>query len=107
MLGVFYPAHPGIKCWRHSLDAPVRPPAAARDYTQAGFHGRSHPWTGSSSSRPLLCPARHGAGHPVWPPAKDHGQFVTHAHIMLVGFVVSFIVCLLPAGRQSGRLVSN
>ena len=23
--------------------------------------------------------------------SKDHGQFVTHAHIMLVGFVVSFI----------------
>ncbi len=23
--------------------------------------------------------------------SKDHGQFVTHAHIMLVGFVLSFI----------------
>jgi len=23
--------------------------------------------------------------------SKDHGQFVTHAHIMLLGFVVSFI----------------
>ena len=25
---------------------------------------------------------------------QDHGQFVTHAHIMLVGFVVSFIYAL-------------
>jgi hypothetical protein len=23
--------------------------------------------------------------------SKDHGQFVTHAHILLIGFVVSFI----------------
>jgi len=26
--------------------------------------------------------------------SKDHGQFVTHAHIMLLGFVVSFIYAL-------------
>ena len=26
--------------------------------------------------------------------SKDHGQLVTHAHIMLVGFVVSFIYAL-------------
>ena len=27
--------------------------------------------------------------------SKNHGQLVTHAHIMLVGFVVSFIYALL------------
>lgn len=27
--------------------------------------------------------------------SKDHGQLVTHAHIMLLGFVVSFIYALL------------
>lgn len=26
--------------------------------------------------------------------SKDHGQLVTHAHIMLVGFVVSFVYAL-------------
>lgn len=26
--------------------------------------------------------------------SKDHGQLVTHAHIMLIGFVVSFIYAL-------------
>jgi hypothetical protein len=26
--------------------------------------------------------------------SKDHGEFVTHAHIMLLGFVVSFIYAL-------------
>ncbi|MGY6040477.1 TonB-dependent receptor [Aeromonas sp. AE23HZ002T15] len=39
--------------------------------------------------------------------SKDHGQFVTHAHIMLVGFVVSFSYALchrLWLGNPSGRL---
>lgn len=39
--------------------------------------------------------------------SKDHSQFVTHAHIMLVGFVVSFIYALchrLWLGNPSGRL---
>ena len=38
---------------------------------------------------------------------KDHGQFVTHAHIMLVGFVVSFSYALchrLWLGNPNGRL---
>ena len=41
--------------------------------------------------------------------SKDHGQFVTHAHIMLVVFVVSFIYALchrLWLDNPSGRLVS-
>ena len=28
--------------------------------------------------------------------SKDHGHLVTHAHIMLIGFVVSFIYALCP-----------
>ncbi|ALP40444.1 hypothetical protein [Aeromonas schubertii] len=40
--------------------------------------------------------------------SQNHGQFVTHAHIMLVGFVVSFIYALchrLWLGNPTGRLV--
>jgi peptidoglycan/LPS O-acetylase OafA/YrhL len=39
--------------------------------------------------------------------SKNHGQFVTHAHIMLVGFVVSFIYGLchrLWLGNNAGAL---
>ncbi|ENY72742.1 hypothetical protein [Aeromonas diversa] len=39
--------------------------------------------------------------------SQNHGQFVTHAHIMLVGFVVSFIYGLchrLWLGNPTGRL---
>ncbi|MGY4109150.1 TonB-dependent receptor [Aeromonas encheleia] len=40
--------------------------------------------------------------------SKDHGQFVTHAHVMLVGFLVSFVYALchkLWLGNPDGRLV--
>lgn len=39
--------------------------------------------------------------------SKDHGQFVTHAHIMLVGFVISFVYALchrLWLGNPDGPL---
>jgi hypothetical protein len=34
--------------------------------------------------------------------SKNHGQFVTHAHILLVGFVVSFIYALVHKLWLSG-----
>lgn len=39
--------------------------------------------------------------------SKDHGQLVTHAHVMLVGFVVSFIYALchkLWLGKNNAHL---
>lgn len=40
--------------------------------------------------------------------SKNHGQLVTHAHIMLLGFVVSFIygVCFKIWLKEPSRLIS-
>jgi hypothetical protein len=41
--------------------------------------------------------------------SQDHGQLITHAHILLVGFVVSFIYALIHKLwlREPGRGLAN
>jgi hypothetical protein len=60
------------------------------------------------SSRVCLCRGWHGFGC-LHGASKDHRLFIAHAHILLVGFVVSFIYALIhklwlvgAAGRLAG-----